>query len=284
MKYAKTILTTLALLLALTATAETKRALVIGLGKYLDNSWCTIHGDRDVPIIKNLLRRHDYTDISTLVNSQATKAAIVSSLSSLSDRCQKGDKVYIHFSGHGQRMTDLNGDEDDGWDETWVAYDAFQNYTDRYHGENHLTDDEVGQCLTKIRGKVGDEGLILVVVDACHSGDSSRAIDDTCVRGAINNFEIPHATKPAKIKKITEDWLTLSACKNFQLNCEIKTPDGHYGMLSYALTVIESNLSSLNNIQMMGRLVEYINDNRGTLPQTPTLSGETTKYSLNAMF
>lgn len=271
-------------MLALNSVSQTRRALVIGLGKYLDTNWTAIHGDRDVPLIKSMLHRHGYGDISTLINEQATKSAITASLSNLCDKCRLNDQIYIHFSGHGQRMTDLNGDEDDGWDETWVAYDAMQSYSDDYKGEKHLTDDEVGQWLTKIRQKIGDKGQILVVVDACHSGDSSRDICDDCVRGAINNFVIPSASKARRTKKIAENWLTLSACKNFQLNCEIKTPDGHFGMLSYALSAMSDHLPQLNNIQIMGRLVNYINDNRGTLPQTPTLSGETTIYSLNSLF
>lgn len=284
MNYAKTILYIITLLLALNGEAQTRRALVIGLGKYLDSNWSAIHGDRDVPMIKSMLRNHGYDDISTLVNEQATKAAIISSLSNLCEKSCVNDQIYIHFSGHGQRMTDLNGDEDDGWDETWVAYDAMQSYSDDYKGEKHLTDDEVGLWLTKIKRKIGCKGQILVVVDACHSGDSSRAISDDCVRGAINNFVIPTTSTPRRTKKIVENWLTLSACKNFQLNCEIKTPGGHFGMLSYALSAMSEHLPRLNNIQIMGRLVNYVNDNRGTLPQTPTLSGETTIYSLNSLF
>lgn len=284
MKYAKIILTITILLLTLPVAAQTRRALVIGLGEYLDSNWSVIHGDKDVPMIKTMLHHHGYNDIATLVNDQATKSAIINSLSDLCDKSETGDQIYIHFSGHGQRMTDLNGDEDDGWDETWVPYDAMQCYSDKYRGEKHLTDDEVGQWLTKIRHKIGDKGQILVVVDACHSGDSSRSIDDDCIRGAINNFVIPLSAKPQRTKKIVENWLTLSACKNFQLNCEIKTPNGYFGMLSYALSAMSPHLSRLNNIQIMGRLVNYINDNRGTLPQTPTLSGETTLYSLHSLF
>lgn len=182
-------------------------------------------------------------------------------------------------------MTDVNGDEDDGWDETLVPYDAQQSYSDDYRGENHLTDDEIGEWLTKIRQRIGSDGQILVVVDACHSGDSSRGDNDEyCVRGVINNFIIPLENKPAPISKIKEDWLTLSACKDFQLNCEIKTEQGNFGMLSYALRSMSADLPQLNNLKLMKRLSLYIDDNRGPLPQTPTLSGETTVYSIKSMF
>lgn len=56
-------------------SAQTKRALVIGLGTQLDVSWGKINGDKDVPLVLSLLLDSGYKQdyIVTLVNSQATK-------------------------------------------------------------------------------------------------------------------------------------------------------------------------------------------------------------------
>lgn len=282
------IITTLilsSLLSVVTATAIERHAILIGLGCYHDKAWTKINGDRDIPIISELLRRHNFTDISTLIDRQATKKGIISSFAGLVDRCRTDDIVYIHFSGHGQRMTDVNGDEDDGWDETWVPYDAKRHYSDEYHGENHITDDEVGHWMTKLREKIGTNGRILIVVDACHSGDSSRGnFDERVTRGVMDNFIIPLERRPAPIEKIKEDWLTISACKNYQLNCEIKTEHGNFGILSYALSQMGNDINALNNLKFMSQLARYIDENRGPLPQTPTLSGETTIYSIRDIF
>ena len=97
--------------------AVTRRAVVIGLGEQADKSWAKINGDRDVPLVTSMLRSNGFSDVVTLVNSRATKAAILSTFDALIKRSQKGDIVYIQFSGHGQLMTDLNGDEKDGLDE-----------------------------------------------------------------------------------------------------------------------------------------------------------------------
>lgn len=35
-------------------------------------------------------------------------------------RCQSGDKVYFHFSGHGQPIVDENKDEDGEFDESMI--------------------------------------------------------------------------------------------------------------------------------------------------------------------
>ena len=116
------------LFMSLSAFAVKKHALVIGLGTYKDISWNKINGDRDVPIVCAMLREFGYKHITTLVNEEATKAGIVTAFQHLLNCCEKGDQVYIHFSGHGQRMTDWNGDETDGWDEAWIPYDACLTY------------------------------------------------------------------------------------------------------------------------------------------------------------
>ena len=98
--------------------AQTRRALVIGLGKQEDPAWQKINGDKDVPLVTEMLGRAGFNKrhIRTLVNEQATKAAIVHAFLMMAETAEKGDIVYIHFSGHGQQMRDRNGDEADGLD------------------------------------------------------------------------------------------------------------------------------------------------------------------------
>ena len=45
----RVIIFVICLLGTLTAAAQTKRALVIGLGRYMDSDWEKINGDKDVP-------------------------------------------------------------------------------------------------------------------------------------------------------------------------------------------------------------------------------------------
>ena len=272
-----TILSLVLLFSSLQLSAQTKRALVIGIGEQKDASWAKINGDKDVPLVQQMLHKVGYTDVRTLVNKQATKAGIVSAFKKLTAQCAVGDVVYIHFSGHGQQVTDVNGDEGkkDGWDEAWVPYDAYLRYDEkRYKGEKHLIDDELNTLLTAIRNKIGDSGKLLVVVDACHSGDSSRGDDiDETVRGVKDEFVIP-VKRRGTARKAPEQWLTLSACKDYQLNQEMKNPKA--GKLTYALyTLSEKGSVTIEAVQM------FMQRNRGRYAQTPLQTGETSKYKIS---
>ena len=203
------------------AIGQSKRALVIGLGQQEDRNWGKINGDKDVPYVQEMLKNAGYKDVCTLINKQATKKRIVAAFKALTSICKPGDVVYIHFSGHGQQVTDVNGDEwPDSLDEAWIPYDAYLTYGEKDKGEKHLIDDEVNVLLTAIKNKIGNKGKMLVVVDASHSGDSSHGDDDddgVVTRGVWNEFIIP-GVKTAKATKALERWLMLSACKDFKLN------------------------------------------------------------------
>lgn len=258
------------------ARSPQRRALVIGLGEQEDARWAKINGDKDVAYVKKMLRNAGYQDIRTLVNRQATKAGIVTAFHVLAENCQMGDQVYVHFSGHGQQVTDVNGDEGtDSLDEAWIPYDAYLMYSDSYKGEKHLVDDEVNELLAAVKTKIGDKGRLLVVVDACHSGDSSRGSDDEVVRGVGDIFSIPIKQR-GKARKLQERWLTLSACEDFQVNSEMRRPV--VGKLTFALYSLAGKGVSLQSVE------DFMERYQGALPQTPVLTGTTREHTLSDFF
>lgn len=271
----------LILLLSCSAFPQGRRALVFGLGQYEDKEWNTIHGDRDVPIVIEMLEEMGYSDIRSLINAQATKQRIVNNIKELAKKCNPGDHVYIHFSGHGQRMTDTDGDEEDGWDEAWIPYDAYLKYGPKDKGEQHLTDDEIGVLLSEIRIKIGETGQLLVVVDACHSGDSSRNLENECVRGVEQKFTIPLSKPVVKKEKEPELWLTLSACKHYQLNSELPTG---VGKLTSGLYENRHLLKNMDNEEVEKQLKQFMDAHRKGLPQTPVLTGQRNQYSIKDIF
>lgn len=68
-------------MLSLSVTAQTKRAIVIGLGEQQDKAWNKINGDKDVPLIQAMLKNAGFKSVTTLVNRQATKVGIVRAFS-----------------------------------------------------------------------------------------------------------------------------------------------------------------------------------------------------------
>lgn len=260
------------------AGAKVHRALIFGLGEQADKRWGKIHGDNDVYYVERMLRSMGYTDIRTLKNRQATKQALVAAFESLAARCRKGDIVYIHYSGHGQLMTDLNGDEAlrwDGrhaqWDEAWIPYDAYMVYGKEDRGEKHFSDDEVAELLMKIRSKIGSGGQITVVVDACHSGDATCGPGDECVRGVDVKFNIPK-TPAVPAAAPEEHWRTISACRPYQLCTEMKSPK--VGKLTYALYSLGESVLGMSNEKLEETLEAFIDKHKGVLPQQPMVSGK----------
>lgn len=53
------IITYFLLLLSLPVTAQTKRALIIGLGEQQDKAWNKINGDKDVTLVQGMLKSVD---------------------------------------------------------------------------------------------------------------------------------------------------------------------------------------------------------------------------------
>ena len=275
--------------------AQTRRALVIGIGQQEDKAWGKINGDKDVVYVEAMLKAAKYKEvnITMLVNGQATKNGIVKAFKGLVSQCKVGDIVYVHYSGHGQQMKDVHNDEKDGLDECWIPYDAYRKPCKKDRGEKHLTDDEVNYYLNTIRDKIGDKGKMLVVIDACHSGDGTRGDDDEVVRGvedifdAIKSFIWGTSSSDKGNKKVVnpnakenrERWITLSACRSDQVNVEMKSPA--VGKLTYALWKELKNSDKVNNDEFMRRIRKFVNRNTSSRPQQPEMTGEDiNKYNI----
>ena len=297
------IITYILLLLSLSVSAQTKRALVIGLGEQQDKAWNKINGDKDVPSVQTMLKSAGFKSVTTLVNRQATKTGIIGAFKKMTASCKQGDVVYVHYSGHGQQMTDVHNDEKDGLDECWIPYDAYRKVSKTYHGEKHLTDDELNVYLNVIRNKIGARGKLLVVIDACHSGDGTRGDDDEVVRGVEDTlvvdslnarglyeaFEMVRSLVMGdnsrqkiindKAKPLAERWITISACRSNQVNSEMKKPA--VGKLTYALWTEQKKSGKVSNEEFMRRIRKFVNRNTSSRPQQPEMTGEdSNKYNI----
>lgn len=221
------------------AQQHRNRALLVGVANYPKGSgWDTIHSDNDVELLKGVLS--ETFTVKTLVDEQATRGKITSALTKLGKDTRKGDTVLILFSCHGQQM--WQSDESDSLDEALVPYDAKRVYSDTYKGENHLRDNELAEYVMGIREKAGTDGLVVVLLDACHSGDSFRG--DKFVRGVYDVFGLGEAPRIKRERNDVagigsedgaSDVLYISACQSYEINSEYRASDGRwYGSLAHA--------------------------------------------------
>ena len=242
----KRLLTISLLFLTLFCSAQQRRALLVGIANYPEESgWRKIHADNDVYLLDSILSISFH--VRSIVDTQATLEKILKELSLLEKTTSHGDTVLISFSCHGQQMFTIESTtEADSLDEALIPYDAEVKYTSHYQGEKHLRDDTLSYYVSQIREKAGTKGLVIVLLDACHSGDSFRNPDDLAnYRGGYPVFgpksqdvsvqkELRDIVKLPKSHSLS-DVIFMGACQSYQLNAEYKAPDGNwYGSLTYA--------------------------------------------------
>ena len=142
---------------------NTRHALVIGIGEYLDPN---------VPALKGI--PHDMVsaqrmaaamaipaaNIRTLRDQDATADRIRAEISALNARVADGDRVFIYYSGHGTRTFDEQVKQD-GCTEGLLATDG-----------QVLTNVEMGQRLAPLARRTDK---MLVFYDACFSGGVAEA-------------------------------------------------------------------------------------------------------------
>lgn len=242
----------LGLSLTVSISAQNK-AFLIGVSHYPDGSgWCQLNAHNDVTLLRELLS--PAWDVSSLEDELATYNGIVSFLKKAASEVSPGDTVLVHFSGHGQQMLPTKKsihDEPDMLDEAIVPYDANIEWSPNYTGQHHLRDNEFGELIDALRDRVGIDGLVIVVLDACHSDsmfkeDETKACTTEGFRGTTDIFGENVTPEDVK-KRFLRDTSTIdvnnnsqvlyiSACQAESRNAEIIDPNGvGYGSLSYAV-------------------------------------------------
>ena len=144
-----------------------------------------------------------YADHITILR-EPKKAQILSSLEKLvaTTHSETIDRVFISFSGHGTTTKDMNGDEEDGYDEALVPVD---------HARNGLVSDDV---LCELIGRINERTKVSVLFDCCHSG---TALD------LPFRFIACKRTEPCFVgsaKKCHPNTIMISGCKDAQTSAD----------------------------------------------------------------
>lgn len=188
--------------------------------------------------------------VAVLTNEQASQEGIRAAMRDLVQRVGPEDVVVFHYSGHGSQMTDLEGDEPDGLDETIVPSDSGRAPN---HENRDIKDDEIYLWLKELTAKTSSVTLIF---DCCHSGTIVRDDFGGEVRWVEPDLrpaeQLPPSPIPLAFRGLLDGgrdvgpsgWLPLgeryvliSGCSQKERSFEIEEPAGvRHGALTYFLS------------------------------------------------
>lgn len=168
-----------------------RKALLIGINYFGQPN--TLHGCiNDVTNMSIFLhQKHGYRreDMVILTDDQhnplsiPTKQNILRAMHWLVRDAQPHDSLFIHFSGHGGRTPDLDGDEDDGYDDVIYPVD--------YRVAGHIVDDDMHAIMVRpLRPGV----RLTAIFDSCHSG---TALDLPYIYSTQGVLKEPNLAKEA---------------------------------------------------------------------------------------
>lgn len=92
-------------------------------------------------------------------HANPTRANILKAYTDLVNASEDGDAAFCHYSGHGGKLRDQDGDEADGFDETLVPLD--------YASTGQIRDDDIYSTLV---GPMKSGVTLTCIMDCCHSG------------------------------------------------------------------------------------------------------------------
>ncbi|KAG0211108.1 Ca(2+)-dependent cysteine protease [Mortierella sp. GBA30] len=265
-----------------------RRALLIGINYTgLANP---LHGCiNDAAIMKNFLLDVGFHDesIRVLTDDQVgtpwmpTRDNILENLKWLIQDAKKNDSYFLHYSGHGGQVVDLDGDETNGMDNCIFPLD--------HKEKGVIIDDDLHNMLVK---KLPPGVRLTVVFDCCHSGSAldlpyvyastgyirgSSALANLGHELVEGNFdaealkelqekwqklqlEEKEFARQVKLKAADADVIMFSGCKDDQTSADVSVKRGgkmasSNGAMTYAFTKcirenpVQSYQDMLNNIR-----------------------------------
>src|SRR5450759_3295145 len=145
------------------------RALLVGINEYPDPNKLNgcVNDATDMQAFLQGICGFAPAAIRLLADSDATTKAILDGLAWLIAGVGAGDRLLLHYSGHGAQMPTRNPQQEiDGLDEVICPVDF--NWSD----EHAIRDKQFFQMFTSL-----PQGLEFVwVSDSCHSGDLYRLV------------------------------------------------------------------------------------------------------------
>jgi hypothetical protein len=206
-----------------------RKALLIGIN-YTGTSSALNGCLNDVANVKTMLiEQFGYTDNNIVMLTDETKIKptkdnILSALTNFCTSSAKGDKLWLHYSGHGSFVRDTNKDESDGNDEAIVPLD--------YEDKGFIIDDTIKLILSKLH----PDSNCVAVFDSCHSGtcgDLPYCYNTTVKKEKDNNH-------------VAANVIMISGCRDSQTSADAHINNNWAGAVTfYLLKVLQDNKFSI---------------------------------------
>ena len=274
----------------------TKRAVLIGINRYripgADLRGCV----NDVKNMQGVLTKHygfKAGDITALTDYAATKKAMQAAIRDLVGKARAGDVVLLHYSGHGANVPDKDGDEADNRDEILCPTDL--------DWKDPLRDDWLRKTFNGLKPGVS----LTVVMDCCHSGSNTRAIQPpdapmlprylpnpwdimaeesgrklrgkvmgelrSSARASRKRSDIVHADIPE---------LLVTGCRDTQTSADAYIGGSYNGALTYNLVAaVRAAKGKITYRELHTMVIEKLK--KGKFDQVPQLEGRRNKFDLD---
>lgn len=143
----------------------------IGISKYQDPQIRPLTvADDDARAMAQWFEQHGgLTQSVVLIDEHATLANIQQLIQvALPAATRPGDVIFLYWSGHGGRISNVDGTEPDGFDEYLVPHDGRLEPAEAIR-RTMLLDKTFGRWVQNLDGR-----KLVVILDACHSGGQTQ--------------------------------------------------------------------------------------------------------------
>lgn len=282
------------LLLGSSVSAQSRRALLIGIDKYVPPvaGLLSAAPDRAAPpenrrdLITNLdgaindaetirdllVARFEFPsdNVRLLRNAEATRAGILAAIQQLADASKAGDVVVFYYAGHGSQRRNSKSREASKLDQTIVPADANTGVFD-------IRDKELARAFNA----VSDKGVTLTLIfDSCHSGSIVRGVPVVQkIRWAA--YDPRDAADPDDPPRPEDHGaLVIAAAQDYQVAAEMRDDDHvPHGVFTNALAKTLRTVPSDEPAVQVFQAVRAIMQSEG-LVQEPVLAGTLARRKL----
>lgn len=173
--------------------------------------------------------RDDIIDKKT----QPTRENIINSLKLLALQSSNLKELWIHYSGHGSQIRDINNDEHDKLDEIIVPID--------YQNNGIVTDDELLSILKTIKCRT------ILLFDSCHSGT-------VCDLPWLFEYKTSNSylrTQPNKVVLTNPNIFMFSGCKDTQSSFDAYSIESAEAVGAFTYTFISCLRKANHNREIL---------------------------------